>query len=57
MNQMWLGLLLVASQIQVLQLRVSSETVVRQYDEEYLFFGIISSGEEQQRPRCVVCKL
>jgi hypothetical protein len=29
---------------------VSSKTAVRQYNEDYLSFGIISCGEEQPRP-------
>jgi hypothetical protein len=34
---------------------VSSKTAVRQYDEDYLSFRFISSGEEQPRPKCAVC--
>ena len=34
---------------------VTSKSVVRQYKEDYLSFGFISSGEEQPRPKCVVC--
>jgi hypothetical protein len=34
---------------------VSSETAMRQYNEDYLSFGFISSGEEQPRPKCIVC--
>jgi hypothetical protein len=34
---------------------VSSETVVCHYNEDYLSFGFISSGEKQPRPMCVVC--
>jgi hypothetical protein len=33
---------------------VSSKTVLRQYNEDYLSW-LISSGEEQPRPKCVVC--
>jgi hypothetical protein len=34
---------------------VNSKTVFRQYNEDYLSFGFISCGEEQPRPKCVVC--
>jgi hypothetical protein len=35
---------------------VIPKTVVRQYNEDYyLSFGFISSGEEQPRPKCVLC--
>jgi hypothetical protein len=36
---------------------VSSKTVARQYNEDYLSLGFISSGEEQPRTarKCVVC--
>jgi hypothetical protein len=34
---------------------VSSKTVVRWYNKNYLSFGLILSGEEQPRPKCVVC--
>jgi hypothetical protein len=34
---------------------VRSKTVVRHYNEDDLSFGIISSGEEQPRPKCVAC--
>jgi hypothetical protein len=50
MNQEWLALVLVVSYI--VQVNVSSTNVVRQYDEDYLSFGFISSGEEQPRPKC-----
>ena len=33
---------------------LASKSVVRQYKEDYLSFGLISSGEEP-RPKCVVC--
>jgi hypothetical protein len=33
----------------------SSKTAVRQYHEDDLSFGIISSGEEQLCPKSVVC--
>ncbi|XP_063785805.1 zinc finger BED domain-containing protein 5-like [Pseudophryne corroboree] len=32
-----------------------AKAVVRQYKEDYLSFGFISSGEEQPRPECLVC--
>jgi hypothetical protein len=34
---------------------VSSKTVMCQYNEDYLSFGLISSGEEQPHHKCVVC--
>jgi hypothetical protein len=34
---------------------VISKTVVRQYNENYLSFEFISSGEEQPHTKCVVC--
>jgi hypothetical protein len=34
---------------------VISKTIVRQYNEDSLSFGLISSGEEQPRPKCVAC--
>jgi hypothetical protein len=34
---------------------VSSRTVMWQYNENYLSFGFISSGEEQPHSKCVVC--
>jgi hypothetical protein len=34
---------------------VSSKTVVHRYNEDSFSFGFISSGEEQPRPKCVVC--
>jgi hypothetical protein len=34
---------------------VISKTVVHQYNEDYLSFVFISSGEEQPSPKCVVC--
>lgn len=34
---------------------VTSKTIVQQYNEDYLSFRFISSGEQQPRPRCIVC--
>jgi hypothetical protein len=34
---------------------VSFKIFVRQYNEDNLLFGLISSGEEQPRTKCVVC--
>jgi hypothetical protein len=34
---------------------VSSKTVMRQYNEDHISFGFISSGDEQPRPKCIVC--
>jgi hypothetical protein len=34
---------------------VTSKTVVHRYNEDYLSFGFISSGEEQPRPKGIVC--
>jgi hypothetical protein len=52
MNQVWLALVLVVSHIVVI---VSSKFVMRQYNEDYLSFGFISSVEEQPHPKCTVC--
>jgi hypothetical protein len=32
-----------------------SKTIVRHYNKDYLFFKLISSGEEQPRPKGAVC--
>jgi transposase len=48
MNHVWLALVMVVCD------SVSSKTAVRQYAEDYLSFGFISSGEEERpRPKCV----
>ncbi|XP_023702941.1 protein ZBED8-like [Cryptotermes secundus] len=52
MNQVWLALVLVVSHSAV---SVSSKTIVRQANEDYMSFGIISFGEDHASPKCVVC--
>jgi hypothetical protein len=34
---------------------VRSTTIMRQNNDDYLSFGLISSGEEQSLPKCMVC--
>jgi hypothetical protein len=52
MNKVWLALVPVVSHVIV---SASSKSVMRQYNEDYLSFGFLSSGEKQPRHKGFVC--